>query len=88
MANKVILSEQFKLQTRDFLRGLIMAVGTPLLYLLQEVIPGWDADPFVKAGLSAGVTYIIKNLVEGPKVVTTYNSNRKAKQVANEIKAS
>lgn len=88
MAQKVILSEQWKLQATDFIKGLILAVGTPLLYLLQEVIPGWDIDPFVQAGLSAGVTYLIKNLIEKPKVITTYATNEKATQIANEIKTS
>lgn len=63
-----------------------MAVGTPLLYLAQELIPGWEADPFVKAGLSAFVTYLIKNYFDKPKVVTTYSSNDKANQVAETIK--
>lgn len=88
MANKVHLSEQFKLKAADFLKGLILAVGTPVLYLLQEMIPGWEADPFVKAALSAFVTYLLKNLVEPAKVITTYSSNEKATQVANEIKQS
>lgn len=88
MAQKVILSEQWKLQATDFIKGLILAVGTPLLYLLQEVIPGWNIDPFVQAGLSAGVTYLIKNLIEKPKVITTYATNEKATQIANEIKTS
>lgn len=67
---KTLISTQFTLKLRDFLYGLIMAVGTPLLYLAQEMIPGWDADPFVKAGISAGITYLIKNFVEPSKVVT------------------
>lgn len=86
MAQKVILSEQFKLKAVDFLKGLIMAVGTPLLYLAQEMIPGWDVDPFVKAALSAGVTYLIKNYFTKPQVITTYNTNEKATAVANDIK--
>lgn len=67
---KTLISTQFTLKLRDFLIGLFMAVGTPLLYLAQEMIPEWTADPFVKAGLAAGVTYLIKNFVEPSKVVT------------------
>lgn len=70
---KTLISTQFTLKTRDFLIGLLMAVGTPLLYLAQEMIPGWDADPFVKAGISAGITYLIKNFVEPTKIVTVQN---------------
>ena len=46
---------------RDFLRGLIMAVGTPVLYLLQELIPNYPLSVLEKTALSALVTYLIKN---------------------------
>jgi hypothetical protein len=46
---------------RDFLRGLIMAVGTPVLYLLQEMIPSYPLSPLEKTGMSAFVAYLIKN---------------------------
>lgn len=72
---KTLISTQFTLKLRDFLIGLIMAVGTPLLYLAQELIPGWNADPFVKAGISAGITYLIKNFIEPTKVVTISKSS-------------
>lgn len=52
----------FKLKGRDFLKGLIMAVGTPVLYLLQELIPEWNIPPLAKAAISAAITYLIKNL--------------------------
>jgi len=51
----------FTLKVRDFLKGLIMAVGTPVLYMVQELIPNWPLNPIEKAGLSALVTYLIKN---------------------------
>lgn len=86
MANKVILSEQFKFKALDFINGLVIAVGTPLLYLGQEMIPGWDAHPVVKAALSATITYLIKKYVEKPKVTTTYSSNAKATEVSKDIK--
>lgn len=86
MANKIIVSEQFKLKALDFINGAILAIGTPLLYLAQELIPDWDANPFIKAGISAFITYLIKNYVTGPKVTTTYNSNAKAAEVAEDIK--
>lgn len=69
METKTIVSKQWTLQARDWLRGFIMAVATPCLYLLQELIPGWNLDPFVQAGLSAGVAYILKNLVEPTKTI-------------------
>jgi phosphate/sulfate permease len=53
---------RFSLQLRDWLKGLIIAVGTPVLYLMQELIPNWNLTPIEKAALSAFVTYMLKNL--------------------------
>lgn len=88
MAQKVILSEQFKLKALDFLNGAILAVGTPLLYLAQELIPDWDANPFVKAGISALIAYLIKNFFTKPQVITTYSTNDKAASVAEDVNKS
>lgn len=68
MAKKVI-SKQFHLKLRDVSRGFIMAVLTPMLYVVQEMIPGWDIDPIFKAGISAGVSYLIKNFLEPTKAI-------------------
>jgi hypothetical protein len=68
MAKKVV-SKQFSLKLRDFSRGFIMAVLTPMLYIIQEMIPGYNLDPIVQAGLSAGISYLIKNFLEPTKVI-------------------
>jgi hypothetical protein len=68
MKTKVI-SKQFHLAWRDTARGLIIAVVTPMLYVIQEMIPGWDADPIIKAGISAGISYLLKNFFEPTKVI-------------------
>jgi len=54
-------SNKNSLNLRDFLRGLIMAVGTPVLYLLQELIPNHPMPVVAKCAVSALVTYLIKN---------------------------
>ena len=54
-------SKFLSLNWRDFLRGWIMAIGTPLLYFLQEMIPGFDIHPMYKIAISASVTYLLKN---------------------------
>jgi hypothetical protein len=56
----------------DFFKGLIMAVGTPVLYLLQQLIPSWTpvltahlgatGGVVAQAALSALITYLTKNL--------------------------
>lgn len=86
MANKVILSKQFALNAIDWLKGAILAVGTPVVYLLQELIPGWDINPIVKAAIAAFLTYLIQTFVEKPKVTTTYSTNAKATAVSEDIK--
>jgi len=42
---------------------------TPMLYIIQEMIPGYNLDPIVQAGLSAGISYLIKNFLEPTKVI-------------------
>ena len=54
-------SKFLSLNWRDFLRGWIMAIGTPLLYLLQEMIPGFDINSIYRIAISASVTYLLKN---------------------------
>ena len=51
----------YSLKILDFLRGAIMAIGTPVLYILQQMIPGYHLGPIVEVALSALVTYLIKN---------------------------
>ena len=54
-------STRFTLKLRDWAKGLVMAIGTPVLYLLQEMIPNWPLGPLEKAALSATATYLLKN---------------------------
>lgn len=85
MVNKVIVSPKFKLKIRDFIKGAIIAVGTPVLYLVQEMIPNWPLNPVEKAALSALITYLTKNYFAPASVTTVYKSNTKAKEVAETI---
>lgn len=52
---------RFTLKLRDFLKGLLMGVGTPVLYVIQELIPNWPLTPIEKAALSATIAYLLKN---------------------------
>lgn len=54
-------SNLFSLNWRDAVQAFILAVGTPLLYWVQEAIPGWNIPPAAKVALSAAVMYLIKN---------------------------
>lgn len=54
-------SSLFSLKTADFIKGLVMAVGTPVLYMLQELIPNYNLNPLLQAGIAALITYLLKN---------------------------
>jgi len=71
-----LTSDQFSLSSSDWLKGLIMAIGTPILLAIQEMIPNWHigtpgsgTDILIKAAISATVTYLLKNFFDKPKVV-------------------
>ena len=49
-------STAFSLKLRDVLKSFIIAVGTPVLYLVQELIPGWNVPPIAKAAIAATIT--------------------------------
>jgi len=44
----------------EWIKGLILAVGTPLLYFLQELLPSTGMAEWQKIALSALIAYIIK----------------------------
>lgn len=71
MATTTTTSKQFQINWKDFLKGAIMAVGTPILYMVQELIPHWPLNPIEKVGLSALVSYLIKNFFSSSQIVVT-----------------
>ena len=77
---KKLVSAQFDLKWRDGLRGLILAIGTPVIYAVQELIPGWDIDPILKIAISAGLTYLLKNFFEPTKILEVNPSKAKLEQ--------
>jgi hypothetical protein len=63
-------SGKFSLGSKDFWKGFIMAVGTPVLYFLQEYIPLMDNVPaLAKIAISAAITYLIKNFFAPAQIV-------------------
>jgi hypothetical protein len=58
---KIILENGWGLKLRDFIKGMVLAVGTPVLYLVQEMIPTWPLTKLESIALSAIVTYLLKN---------------------------
>ena len=55
-------STRFSLSLRDAGKGLIVALGAPILYYLQTLIP-IETPPEVKGIISVFCTYIIKNFL-------------------------
>jgi hypothetical protein len=70
---KRIVSKQFTLAWRDIARGLIMAVLTPALFIIQQSIDAgiwvFDWHTIAMASVGGGVGYLIKNLLEPTKVI-------------------
>jgi hypothetical protein len=67
--NTTTTSSFLSLNWKDTLKAFILAVGTPVLYLVQEKIPGYNVDPYVKVALAAGVSYLLKNFFTSSEIV-------------------
>jgi hypothetical protein len=85
------LSKKFSLDSSDWLRGLGIAVATPVLIAVQRVIDAGKMDfswkSLLMAGIGGGVAYILKNwLFEPAKTVVTSDTNTKAENVAEKVK--
>ena len=72
MEKEIVTSKQFTIDWRDIAKGLLMAVITPVLFIIQqslvagELTFNWKAIGI--AAVSGGVAYIIKNFLT-PSVV-------------------
>lgn len=91
MATKVRVSKKGKLYSRDWLRGLYMAIAAPVMYFIIDWLSK-DKEPFnwrtfATVALTAAVPYLLKNYVLEPaKVITTTDTNTKAVNAAERVK--
>lgn len=77
-----------QLNTRDWLLGLLMAVGTPVLTYLYDVLMAFlnyqpvefDWRTMVKYGIGAGVMYIGKNALDKSKIIIDPKALAEAKE--------
>jgi len=84
--NTIMKSKFLKLNKRDFLRGMVVAMGTAFFYglsnmLFSGVVPNMGTLVSCSMiSLSAGLTYILKNLF-----TNSYDEmfNREAEQKLN-----
>lgn len=60
-------SGMYTLQTMDFLKGLVIAVGTAVLVVVQNSIQNGELTfnwkLIATAAVGAGITYVLKNLL-------------------------
>lgn len=60
-------STLFTLNSRDFFRGLIMAVAVPVLLIIQQSIAAggvvFNWPDIWKAALAGGIAYLLKNFL-------------------------
>lgn len=74
---KTIEKKQFTLQGRDWLKGLLMAVLTPAIVIIQQTISAgqltFDWQTIGMAALAGGLAYLSKNLFEPSKKVTIHD---------------
>lgn len=83
----------FSLKAVDFFKGLILFVGTPVLILIQQLIPSWTplltehlgqtGGVIAQAALSALVAYLIKNYFT-PTVTQAVKIVQKASNASQE----
>lgn len=70
---KEIVSKQFSLQLRDWIRGLVIAALTPVFVIIQQSLDVGELTFNFKAigmaALAGGLAYIVKNFLEPTKVI-------------------
>ena len=74
MNRKTILSRQYQLSMFDILKGLLMAVLTPALFIVQQSLENgeltFDWKSIALASVSGGVAYLLKNFFETTRRIT------------------
>lgn len=75
MAEVTKTADRFDLSKHDFLKGLLMAIGTPVIAVLLATVQSgsWDFDwnMIGTTAASAFLMYLGKNFVNKPSVVVT-----------------
>jgi len=73
METKTIVSPQFSLKWRDILRGLIMAVLTPVIVIIQQSLEAghlqFNWQQIGMAAVGGGLAYVVKNFFEPSKQI-------------------
>lgn len=71
--NKIIVSKQFNLKLRDWLKGLLMAVLTPAILIVQQSLEAgiwvFNWQTIGMAAVAGGMAYLVKNFFEPTKAI-------------------
>lgn len=71
---KTLISKQFTLETRDFLKSLLIAALSPVIPIIQQSLAAGELKLnwvlIGTTGLGAGLAYLAKNYFEPTKIVT------------------
>lgn len=71
--NKKVISKQYSLKKRDIIRGLIMAILTPALLIIQQSVEAgsftFDWNQVAMASVAGGLAYLLKNFLEPSKTI-------------------
>lgn len=71
--SKKVISKQFSLKWRDAIRGLIIAVLTPAIVIIQQSLEAgvfvFDLKTIAMAAIGGGVAYLVKNFLEPTKTI-------------------
>lgn len=51
------------LNGQDLLKGLIMAIGAPIIYYIISIIPQLNLSPAIAAVITTVLTYLVKNFL-------------------------
>jgi hypothetical protein len=71
-------SNYFSLNWRDALRGLVVAILTPIIVIAQQSLESgvltinWKT--LVTAGIAGGLAYLVKNLLTKPDTIQSLTS--------------
>lgn len=67
-------SPQFAINWNDVLKGLIMAIGTPVLFVIEQTVNSgtvtFNWKEIGMAALAGGITYLTKNFLSKPAAVS------------------
>lgn len=90
METKVILSKQFTLNLRDFVKGLFMAVLAAVITLIYDSASAGSLDfDWKKIGATAIATacaYFIKQFTDKNKIITVVGSDASVTDTERQIK--